>query len=67
MTYNDKRHFAILEEFYISKVLDLIKCYGECSDTDCKTCELGEICRKTVELENSIKELEEKWEGTNEA
>ena len=64
MTDNDKRHFAIIEEFYITKVLDLVKVYGECSDTDCKTCELGEVCKKAVELKNSIKELEGKW-GTD--
>ena len=66
MTSNDKKHFVRVEEFYITKVLDLIKFYGECGDTDCETCELGEVCKKTVELEDSIKELEEKWEGNNE-
>lgn len=60
MTNNDKKRFIIVEECYITKVLDLIKFYGECSDTDCKTCELNNVCRKAVELEDGIKELGEK-------
>lgn len=62
MTNNDKKRFIIVEEYYIEKILALIKFHGECSITDCRTCELCEVCRKTVELEDSIKELEEKWE-----
>lgn len=63
MTKYDKERFIDLEKYYITKILDLIKFHSECSITDCRTCELGEVCRKTVELEDSIKELEEKWEA----
>lgn len=63
MTNYDKERFIDLEKYYITKILDLIKFYVECGDTDCRTCELGNVCRKTVELEDSIKELEEKWEA----
>jgi hypothetical protein len=66
MTNTDKKRFITIEEYYVTRVLELIKFYGECSDTDCKTCELGEVCKKTVELEDGIKELEVKWEKNNE-
>lgn len=62
MTNYDKEHFITIEKYYITKVLDLIKFYGECGYTDCKTCELREVCRKAVEYEDSVKKLEEKWE-----
>lgn len=41
---------------HTSKMMEHMKFYNECADTDCRTCELGEVCKKTVELE-------EKWEA----
>lgn len=63
---NDKRRkkneFIDTFLFRAVELTDLIPYYGECSDTDCRTCEIGEVCRKSIELEDSIRKLEEKWE-----
>ena len=49
---------------HTSKMMEYMKFYNECADTDCKQCEMKELCADVIILQNdaidTLEKLEEK-------